>query len=210
MNDQIEIGAVGWEHPGWCDRFYPDDLPEEWRLTYYGNEFPLVLVPGSQWQAGALSCQLWRDDVDPSFRFVFDVSEPPDQVDAWLDCLAACAGVLGGLLAGVVAWRPLPQALLGRLRQALGQEPFLAVAGPPDPHAQVRLAVDGAVTCARVSSRQASDLPWLREFMQQMPAASGEGRRRLLFISGSPPEIQVLREAAILQQLLAAAPASGR
>ncbi len=31
---EVLVGARGWEHEAWTDRFYPADLPEDWRLTY--------------------------------------------------------------------------------------------------------------------------------------------------------------------------------
>jgi len=70
----INAGAYGWCHPHWHGVFYPDDLPaaedEDWRLSYYSNEFSAVLVPCDYWQTGAvLDCQHWLDDVHDDFQF---------------------------------------------------------------------------------------------------------------------------------------------
>ncbi len=40
----FHVLAVGWDHPAWQGSFYPDDLPADWRLTYYANEVPGVLL----------------------------------------------------------------------------------------------------------------------------------------------------------------------
>ena len=44
---RIYIGTTGWNHANWKDSFYPDDLPDEWALTYYSNEIPVVYLPQS-------------------------------------------------------------------------------------------------------------------------------------------------------------------
>ena len=43
------VGARGYLHSHWQDVFYPDDIPEEWRLGFFANEFNALLVPWSQW-----------------------------------------------------------------------------------------------------------------------------------------------------------------
>ncbi|MGB0713926.1 MAG: hypothetical protein ACPGUC_10240 [Gammaproteobacteria bacterium] len=40
---QIAVGLVGLFDPPWADAFYPEDIPLEWRLDYYANEFPVVV-----------------------------------------------------------------------------------------------------------------------------------------------------------------------
>ena len=47
---ELLLRARDWEHPAWNQEFYPDDLPEDWRLSYYANEFPVVLVPVSEFR----------------------------------------------------------------------------------------------------------------------------------------------------------------
>lgn len=45
MLENIEVGARGWA----CQDYYPDDLPEDWQLDYYANEFSVLLVPRARW-----------------------------------------------------------------------------------------------------------------------------------------------------------------
>ena len=40
----LRLGARGWRHAHWENDFYPDDLPPDWQLAYYANEFSTVLV----------------------------------------------------------------------------------------------------------------------------------------------------------------------
>ena len=61
---------------GWWDladraTFYPDDLPEDWQLTYFANCFRAVLLPCAFWSASDPSqVAQWRDEVPAGFRFV--------------------------------------------------------------------------------------------------------------------------------------------
>ena len=66
----LNLGAVGWDHDRWCGEFYPDDLPREWRLTYYANEYRTVLIPEVYWLDRNISEFLkWYEDVPENFRF---------------------------------------------------------------------------------------------------------------------------------------------
>ena len=70
MKQTINLGAFGWLHPHWINSYYPEDLPEDWRLGYYSNEFNTVLVPAVYWQdMRADVCEGWMDDVHQDFRF---------------------------------------------------------------------------------------------------------------------------------------------
>ena len=70
---RIRFGTVGWQHPQWESDFYPDDLPADWQLPFYGNEFPVVAVPASEWlHADEDQLFEWRDNSDDHFRFIFE------------------------------------------------------------------------------------------------------------------------------------------
>lgn len=51
MVDNLIIGTQGWESETWLESFYPEGLPEDWRLDFYSNFFECVLVPEPVWQA---------------------------------------------------------------------------------------------------------------------------------------------------------------
>ncbi len=75
MKPAIKAGAYGWSHAHWSDdsraqSYYPQDLPQEWRLGYYSNDFDRVLVPAASWQEETLpDCEDWLHSVHPEFRF---------------------------------------------------------------------------------------------------------------------------------------------
>ena len=45
----VLLGALQWKVPRWQDEYYPEDLPEEWQLSYYANEFSTTLIDVQQY-----------------------------------------------------------------------------------------------------------------------------------------------------------------
>ncbi|WP_296753726.1 DUF72 domain-containing protein [Thiobacillus sp.] len=69
----VLVGAVGWLHPAWEGAFYPDDLPAEWRLSYYNTQFEAVYLPASLWQdASPETWAAWLADTLEGFHFVLE------------------------------------------------------------------------------------------------------------------------------------------
>jgi hypothetical protein len=75
------LGAIGWEHDTWLGSFYPEDLPPEWRLSYYNTRFDCVLLPYHDWSART-PAELggWRADTLERFRFLLE--HPPGALAA--------------------------------------------------------------------------------------------------------------------------------
>lgn len=77
MNDrQCYLGTVGWQHDDWTGVFYPDDLPEDWRLGYYNTQFSCLYLPSEMWE-GRTENEIvsWLADVHEGFRFVVEVED---------------------------------------------------------------------------------------------------------------------------------------
>lgn len=69
----VLVGAAGWLHPAWEGIFYSDDLPAEWRLSYYNTQFQAVYLPASLWQAVSPAMwAAWLDDTLEGFHFVLE------------------------------------------------------------------------------------------------------------------------------------------
>lgn len=69
----LRIGARGWNHPAWVDQYYPNDLPEEWRLAYYANEFRSVSIPSNEWLfSDQEKIVQWSNDIHEDFRFILE------------------------------------------------------------------------------------------------------------------------------------------
>lgn len=94
-NAFLYLGAENWTHPAWLQAFYPEDLPEDWLLSYYNTQFQTVFLPAQVWRAvPAAVWKQWFNDTQEGFVFILEEAgdaEPPTdkrvQVasPAWLD-----------------------------------------------------------------------------------------------------------------------------
>jgi len=77
------LGAIGWDHPQWVGPFYPEDLPEEWRLAYYNTQFDCVFLPYPLWAHAPLpTVASWAEETLERFRFLLEhPPRAPDQGD---------------------------------------------------------------------------------------------------------------------------------
>ena len=71
----IEVAAYGWQGGQW-DAFYPEDIPAEWRLDFYGNEFFAVVAPWEAWRREDDEELLeWQGQVSDDFRFYWELPQ---------------------------------------------------------------------------------------------------------------------------------------
>lgn len=95
----IALGAWGWEHAAWDGSFYSEDLPREWWLTFYSNEFDAVGLDPEAWLASDIdTLRGWVDDTREGFRFVLVLPDRP--ADDMAERLGVLAPRIGSLLAG--------------------------------------------------------------------------------------------------------------
>jgi len=104
----LEIGSFGWNHPAWIAGFYPADLPVEWRLAYYANEFGTVLVPGELLVSEATSgLRTWCGEVSGRFGFFVEL-KPFSVKDLEGQRILTGLDALGASLRGLVL-HPMPR-----------------------------------------------------------------------------------------------------
>jgi hypothetical protein len=94
----LRFGTCGWRQSAWLTTYYPDDLPEDWQLSYYANELPAVLLEASAWvTASAQALAGWAEDVHPDFRFYL-MADPVRELARQQQLAASLGECLGGLL----------------------------------------------------------------------------------------------------------------
>ena len=72
------LGAEGWEHALWVSRFYPEDLPPEWRLTFYSQFFNCTSLGYAIWsRVPRPELERWILDMATGFKLVL-VAPPHD------------------------------------------------------------------------------------------------------------------------------------
>lgn len=108
MNESILIGTRGWCcAPG--SGFYPAELPDDWRFSYYCNNLRSVLVPQETWDhAQRADVAQWQEDSDPAFRFVIELpatlspletlSRREQALEKFLETLEPISSRIAGLL----------------------------------------------------------------------------------------------------------------
>lgn len=132
---RLRYGARGWEHPGWAGTFYPDDLPPQWRLAYYANEFATVLVPWERW-IGAPAAELagWVEETGERFRFLLEVADAGRAAGR-----PEAAAALGPRFGGWVPAGPWPAGAAAMPLVTEGGRLALFPAGLPPPELRARL-----------------------------------------------------------------------
>ena len=73
--ENMQVGAYGWDYADWHKNFYPEDLPEDWRLDFYANTYRVVLVPEAKWLKWQLDdVEEALEAVEGDFYFYFEVN----------------------------------------------------------------------------------------------------------------------------------------
>ncbi|MEW6445372.1 MAG: DUF72 domain-containing protein [Pseudomonadota bacterium] len=99
----IALGAWDWRHADWVGGFYPEDLPPDWRLTFYANEYDAVGLRAEDWLLPAPGVlRDWVEDTREGFRFLLEWPEtfPAGASEGLGERLAILAPRLGALLTG--------------------------------------------------------------------------------------------------------------
>lgn len=99
MKAPITLMGIGLDAPNWDREFFPDDLPEDWRLAYYANEYPGILIPPEGW-AQDPDIQDWIENTSDDFEFYFQVQA--GMSDESLERLTQAADALGPRLKGLL------------------------------------------------------------------------------------------------------------
>ena len=105
-NPILSLGTLGWDQGFEATGFYPEDLPEDWRLTYLSNELDRVAIPLSLLdELEADDIEEWAEDTHEQFRFYLSV--PPDITAGAQAAALARLSPLQEQLLGVIALQPL-------------------------------------------------------------------------------------------------------
>jgi hypothetical protein len=195
----FNILPIGWDYPAWIGEFYPDDLPSEWRLTYYANEFPGVLIP--QQILTALNAQKMRDwdaDVGEGFRFYFLINQMVDS-KIWSDISDCLKEKFGGL---VVDSSCLEACAKKSYQLDLGLKCYTLISKGNLADDLPLRALDKKRIAVPFSARDLTDLRSQRKFMEHLADLVSSETEVLLILDGNPPPINKLRDLRTLAQLL--------
>ncbi|MEN8177108.1 MAG: hypothetical protein ABFS39_00630 [Pseudomonadota bacterium] len=198
----FHIMPAGWDYPAWVEEFYPEDLPEDWRLSYFANEFSEVLVPQVSWvDAGTDQLQSWIDDVSEDFRFFLEISDPVE--------LSICdkqAEVLGSNLGGLVLAQNIAEKGWCKefvaMDQQHGGKVFLMTEASfykPMPTFPQSAGMGVALS---FTGKDCGDLAAQRGFFQQLQEKVQPDAQVLLCFAGAPPALESINKLRLLARLM--------
>ncbi len=182
---KVLIGARGWLHPGWQGSFYPDDLPQDWRLAYYANEFSMLVMREQEW-AQIDDMAALREDCPQDFHFIVELPAladgiiSPDYIDRIRQLGSQCAGVI------IRADQVQAQQVLVDCQSLLPETIPCYIANAKNSVIHVH------------SGASLKQLRTLMETALQMSALSPA----LIIVEGEPPDIELLRNAETMLGLL--------
>jgi len=226
----ILIGATGWNHPAWVGSYYPEDLPEDWRLSYYSNELNTVLVPESDWtNKNRDDIEEWIDETHDEFIFYFELSLssclkiPHEQsLASIIRSLNNDLAQIGGLLITVAAnateadlltaTTNIPQGLAINFdfdkspfseeqRQAISTKLNINTCWQPEQSAK-NPQISGQMYLGRLKAETAHANEQLKNYFEQFRSNSNKSSECALFLYGHPPDINNLHNIQLIKELI--------
>lgn len=195
----VHIGAVDWAHTAWCGSFYPHDLPEDWRLLYYANEFSTVLVPPSRWLAADdQEARRWSEDLPGHFRLFLQLGgRQLGRPGVWHRL-----GRFAQRAAGVIVVGRAHATTLDRVFQALPRVQCALVPAEPGAGPPFRRCTNlGGGGPVAIADGGVCPLPRLRQRLEGLLANCASAEEGYLFLDGDPPQISTLRNAVTIADL---------
>ena len=204
-NPLILLMSRGWDHDGWENEFYPDDLPQDWRLSYYANEFHGVVVPETDWLE-INDCEEWVENVHEEFRFYLELTTDQGIKSGRLKQIVE---FLGMRFAGLVVDNPdgLHSALTAAgLHQLPVILPFgscegitidgLWVDNPDD------LVADEKANSYFLDGKTSQSLADMRRLADLLYQRSKPGSPSLMVFAGEVPDVRMMQDCRIMLNLM--------
>jgi len=192
----LVVGARGWLHEHWLASYYPDDIPDEWRLGFYANEFNTLLIPWGQWCESVDALEEGLEDTEDDFHLYLEL---PEMVQALPDHFSEIVDKVTGLvcLKGVAEdWQASATALDTRLFAALPQGKGLF-------QGFVELASDKSMELVLIDSAAGfKDLAVMREQLE-LALAFADKRLDVIFVD-KQPVLEAMRNTQMIAELLGA------
>lgn len=75
MNKSIKVGVYDWVKFPIKNNYYPDDLPEEWKLSYFSNDFETACINLSSLSLDLDLLTEWVEDLPDGFKLSFVLTQ---------------------------------------------------------------------------------------------------------------------------------------
>lgn len=232
---ELFVAARDWIHPSWRGNFYPDDLPDDWQLLYYSNEFRATVVPESRWiNTDPVEIERWIDDTSREFLFFLEIEDSMtdwqevrertfsmrDQLGGFLfrpPKVDADLSIISPGLASATKLAPVSLLLPDQLELTPAGKELLKefkveccwTVGEGEP-GWTDFQLDSELATARVVGNKTFTAREWREIIETCVRYGAiqhqaETRRVLLMIDSDEPQIQDLRTAMVIGDMLSMA-----
>jgi len=192
----VVVGSRGWLHQSWVESYYPDDIPDEWRLGFYGNEFNTVLVPWEQWQTSVEALEEGLDDTSDDFHLYLELPEVVETLPAHLSEILDQVTGLVCIKGEATGWQEQSSALNVALFSLLPNENTLL-------NCFTASTGDKVVELVLVDkSTGIDDLAVMREQLE-LVLGFADKRLDLLFVDETPA-LESMRNTQMIAELLGA------
>jgi hypothetical protein len=186
------VAAKEWQHASWEEGYYPEDIPAEWRLGYYANEFRAVLAeppPGTEEVAA------WLDDVDEDFGFCLDLRQSVADSSALAAFKQQLLGVLATHLPDTI---PDSVAIFSET-----QESDISLPNSRQSRVFDDIRSSGMRLCLYRAEPDLS-LVGLREDIEVLLASVPPESCCIMVWCDEPPPVEIMRQAKMIAELLGA------
>ena len=201
----ILLLSRGWNHDGWANEFYPDDLPQDWRLSYYANEFQAVLVSESDWLNGD-DYEEWLEDVHEEFRFYIELTTDPGDKSGRLQQIV---DRLGSRFAGLivdVGGNQLVSLSTEDLQQLSAIVPAGSDMNMPNNGAwadnEETQVADEMVKAFVFKAKGRYSLADMRKIADMLHQRAKSGDPALMIFAGEDPDIRMMQDCRIMLNLM--------
>ena len=192
---ELVVGAYGWQHAAWEAAYYPDDMPEEWRLAYYANEFGCVVLPAEQWQAvDRETIEQWLSEMAEDFLLFLELPAQAGNLSAHIKLFAGrCAGAI--LQEGKTAdWSAVPDDI-----------PLLCSEENGSLRRYHRVGqTESVLAWLAAQPGERIELPVLREQIETALKGATATSRLAFIIGKEAPAMENLQNARVVAELLGA------
>lgn len=226
LQTELIVAPRGWTHPGWDGNFFPADLPDDWRLSYFSNEFRAVVVPEPDWlEAPVVEIERWVNDTPEEFAFYLEMAGPAVDWSRVAELIQPLAGQMGGFILRPDAVDPDLAMMAASLDAATALAPvslLLPEGVEPSAEGLGLLAESGAelgwraghgvpywrgggLGVIHVSGNMTYTPRQWREIIEAGLAGGSEGAHHTLLsvLEGTDPRLDQLRAAVMIGDMLA-------
>ena len=124
MPKSIHVGLYDWDQSSFSDEYYPPDLPLEWKLAYFSNEFDSACLNLDVLSSQQKLLGQWCEDLRESFQLSFSLK----RIDE-LNLLSA----LGQDIAIAIQYLVVDSSIRNKLLHTDSLQPLLLAAGIKNP-----------------------------------------------------------------------------